>query len=105
MSTSPATLQADRSALHVGSRNRVPRDGSVSVLCLSIAAARGRRADVHGDGRARVDVLRPIVRHDGQPLNRSVGLTRHYLVSLKERRFAGNGAPVLPGYVVVGVRA
>lgn len=31
-----------------------------------------------------------------QPLNRSVGLTRHYLVSLKERRFVGNGAPVFP---------
>jgi hypothetical protein len=27
------------------------------------------------------------------------------LVSLKERRFAGNGAPVLPGYFVIGVRA
>jgi hypothetical protein len=40
-----------------------------------------------------------------QPLYRSVGLTRHYLVSLKERRFAGNGAPVLPGYFVIGVRA
>jgi hypothetical protein len=40
-----------------------------------------------------------------QPINCFVGLTRHYLVSLKERRFAGNGAPVLPGYVVVGVRA